>query len=65
MFAIASLFGITMSSLTLRVLILCVVVMLTFFADARLAELAMHAGILRMPGFILKWQKVETELRLL
>ena len=65
MFAIAPPFGMTMSSLTLRVLMLCVVLLLMFLADARLAELAMQAVILLMPGFILVWQNVETELRLL
>ena len=65
MFAIGSPFGMTMSSLTLRVLMLCVVLLLMFLADARLAELAMQEDILLMPGFILEWQNVETELRLL
>ena len=44
---------------------LCFVVLLMFLADARLAELAMQEDILLMPGFILEWQNVETELRLL
>ena len=66
MLAIASPFRMTMSSLTLRVLMLCVVLLLMFLADARLAELAMQEDILLMPGFILEWQNVETEeLRLL
>ena len=60
MLAIASPFRMTMSSLTLRVLMLCFVVLLMFLADARLAELAMQEDILLMPGFILEWQNVET-----